>query len=173
MEKGAREGTLRAFVGGDPAALERARPVLEAMSSEIIHFGPIGQGTVMKLVNNMLIQVQWIVVAEALTMGAKAGLDPKQMVQVIGRSSGNSVAFQYSAPRMLSRDFDGIRMDITYKDIELQTSVAKSLKVPLFMATAAQQVYQLGRASGLGSEDGGSAIVKVYEKLTGASLAAS
>jgi len=173
MEKGAKLGTLRAFVGGDATALEKCRPVLETMASEILHIGPIGQGTVMKLVNNMLIQVQWIVVAEGLVLGAKAGLDPQMMADVIGKSTGNSAAFQYSAPRILSRDFDGIRMDITYKDLELQIALAKSLNVPLFMANVAQQVYQMGRAKGLGSEDGGSAIVKVYEQMTGVSLAAS
>ncbi|RQR22839.1 NAD(P)-dependent oxidoreductase [Burkholderia sp. Bp9143] len=172
MEKGAREGTLKAFVGGSPEALERARPVLQSMASEIIHFGPIGQGTTMKLINNMLIQVAWISIAEALVLGAKGGLDPRQMVDVIGKATGNSVAFQYSAPRILARDFDGIRMDITYKDMELQTSLAKSLKVPMFIANTAQQVYQMGRAAGLGSEDGGAAIVKIYEDLTGVTLGA-
>jgi len=172
MEKGAREGTLKAFVGGTEDALAKANPVLQAMASEVIHFGPIGQGTTMKLVNNMLVQVAWISIAEALVLGAKAGLDPRQMVEVIGKATGNSVAFQYSAPRIIGREFEGIRMDITYKDMELQTSLAKSLKVPMFMAGVAQQVYQMGRAAGLGSEDGGSAIVKVYEELTGVSLAA-
>jgi 3-hydroxyisobutyrate dehydrogenase-like beta-hydroxyacid dehydrogenase len=166
MEKGAREGTLKAFVGGEAAALEQARPVLEAMCAEIIHFGEIGQGTIMKLVNNMLMQAGRVLVAEAMALGAKAGLDPQQMVDVIGRSTGNSVVFQYSAPRMVRREFEGIRMDITFKDLEIQTQLAKSLGMPMFMATIAQQVYQMGRAAGLGSEDS-SAVVKVYEQFTG------
>jgi 3-hydroxyisobutyrate dehydrogenase-like beta-hydroxyacid dehydrogenase len=169
MEKGAIAGTLKSFVGGAAAALERVRPVLETMTSEITHLGEIGQGTMMKLVNNMLAQAGRILVVEALVMGAKAGLHPQTMVDVIGRSTGNSVVFQYTAPRVISRDFDGIRMDITYKDLELQTQVAKALKVPLFMANVSQQVYQMGRAAGLGSEDT-SAIIKVYENLTGITL---
>jgi 3-hydroxyisobutyrate dehydrogenase len=167
MEKGAIDGTLKAFVGGTTEALDKASAVLQAMCSEVIHFGPIGSGTTMKLVNNLLVQVAWISIAEALALGAKAGLDPKQMVDVIGKATGNSVAFQYSAPRILARDFDGIRMDITYKDLELQTALGKSLGVPMFMGAVAQQVYQMGRGFGLGSEDGGSAIIKVYEALTG------
>ncbi len=166
MEQGAKAGTLKAYVGGDPAALERARPALQAMTSEITHFGAPGQGLVMKLVNNMLMQVNRIIIIEALALGAKAGLDPKQMVETIGSTTGNSVAFQYSAPRILARDFAGIRMDITYKDIELQTSLAKSLGVPLFMAPVAQQVYQMAKAMGLGDKDG-TAIVQVYEQWTG------
>ena len=171
MEKGAIAGTLNAYVGGDPAALERARPVLESMTSSITHFGAVGQGIAMKLVNNMLMQVNRILIAEALALGAKMGLDPKQMVDTILGTTGNSVAFQYSAPRILARDFDGIRMDITYKDVELQTALAKSLGMPMFMANTALQVYQMGKAMGLGDKDG-AAIVQLYERWTGVTVAA-
>lgn len=167
MEKGAIAGTLKAYVGGDLDVLETARPVLNSMTSEIVHFGPIGQGTVMKLMNNMLCQVTGVIVAEALVLGVKAGLDPEQMVRSILKATGNSVAFEYAAPRILQRNFDGIRMDITYKDLELQVQLAKSLKVPLFMTNVAQQVFQMARAEGLGDEDGATAIVKVYERVTG------
>jgi 3-hydroxyisobutyrate dehydrogenase-like beta-hydroxyacid dehydrogenase len=170
MEEGAKRGTLKAYVGGEASVLEKCIPVLKSMASEVRHIGSIGQGTMMKLVNNMLAQAGRILVVEALVMGAKAGLDPQTMVDVISNSTGNSDVFQYTAPRVLSRDFIGIRMDITFKDLELETQVAKSLQVPMFMANVAQQVYQMGRAAGLGSEDT-SAIVKVYEQLTGVSLA--
>jgi 3-hydroxyisobutyrate dehydrogenase-like beta-hydroxyacid dehydrogenase len=170
MDKGAREGTLKAFVGGDAAALERARPVLMDMCSEITRIGTIGQGCVMKMINNMLAQINRIVVAEALVLGTKAGIEPKLMFELIGKATGNSAAFQIYAPRMIAHDFKGSRMDITFKDMELQTSLGKSLKVPLFMATIAQQVCQMGRAAGYGSEDG-SAVVKVYEQFAGVSLA--
>jgi 3-hydroxyisobutyrate dehydrogenase len=168
MEEGARQGTLKAFVGGEAADLEACRPVLEAMATTIVHLGSSGQGLVMKLVNNMLCQVGWVAVAEALVLGTKAGLDPKQMVELIGNATGNSVAFQYMAPRWLKRDFEGIRLDITYKDMQHQIELAKSLGVPMFMANVAQQVYQLARCSGHGSEDG-VAVVKVYEAMTGLS----
>ncbi|WP_179403755.1 NAD(P)-dependent oxidoreductase [Burkholderia guangdongensis] len=166
MEKGAKEGTLRAYVGGKPEALEKVRSVLESMTSQILHLGDVGNGMAMKLVNNMLFQVNRILIIEALALGAKVGLDPKQMVEVIGNTTGNSVAFQYSAPRIVAREFEGIRMDITYKDIELQTALAKSVKMPMFMANAALQVYQMARAAGLGNEDG-VAVVKIYEQFTG------
>jgi 3-hydroxyisobutyrate dehydrogenase len=166
MEKGAREGSLKAFVGGDAADLEACRPVLQAMATTIVHLGPVGQGLAMKLVNNMLVQVGWVAIAEALVLGRKAGLDPRQMVELIGNATGNSVAFQYMAPRWLDRNFEGIRLDITYKDMQHQIDLAKSLGVPMFMANVAQQVYQLARCSGYGSQDG-VAVVKVYEEMTG------
>ena len=170
MIHGAIAGTLKSYVGGDASTLEKARPVLESMTSEIRHIGALGQGIMMKLVNNMLAQAGRVLVVEAMVLGAKAGLDPQMMVDVIGGASGNSFIFGHSAPRMLSRDFTGIRMDITIKDLELETQVAKSLQVPMFMANVAQQVYQMGKAAGYGGEDP-TAVVKVYEQLTGVSLA--
>jgi 3-hydroxyisobutyrate dehydrogenase-like beta-hydroxyacid dehydrogenase len=169
MDKGAREGTLKCFVGGEPAALEQARPVLKDMCSTVTRIGDIGQGCVMKMLNNMLTQINRIVIAEVLVLGAKAGVDPKLMFELISSASGNSVAFQAYAPKMLAGDFKGSRMDITFKDMELQMQLGKSLKVPLFMGSIAQQVCQMGRAAGYGSEDG-AAVVKVYEQFAGVSL---
>lgn len=170
MDKGAREGTLKCFVGGDPAAMEKALPALQPMCATVTRIGDIGQGCVMKMLNNMLTQINRIVIAEVLVLGKKAGVDPKLMFDLIGNASGNSVAFQVYAPKMIAGDFKGSRMDITFKDMELQTQLGKSLKVPLFMGTIAQQVCQMGRAAGYGSEDG-SAVVKVYEQFAGVSLA--
>ena len=85
MEEGAKLGTLKAYVGGEASVLEECRSVLNAMASEIRHIGSIGQGTMMKLVNNMLAQAGRILVVEALVMGAKAGLDPQTMVDVISK----------------------------------------------------------------------------------------
>jgi 3-hydroxyisobutyrate dehydrogenase-like beta-hydroxyacid dehydrogenase len=169
MEKGAKEGTLNAYVGGDAAALEKVRPVLESMATKITHFGAIGQGLAMKLINNMLFQVNRVLIIEGLALGAKAGLDPQQMFETISGTTGNSVAFQYSAPRILKREFDGIRMDITFKDVELQTQLAKALGMPMFMANTALQVYQMARAQGLGDKDG-VAVVQMYEQWTGVAV---
>lgn len=167
MAKGAREGTLKAFVGGAPAALERCLPVLQAMTSEIIHFGPVGAGTTMKLVNNLLIQVQWAVIGEAFALGEKAGLDPKQMVEAVSGATGNSTAFQYIAPRILSGDTDGIRLSMTVKDLALQTSLGKALDVPMPLTALALQMYQMANPAGLGGVDGAVAIKRVYEGLAG------
>lgn len=172
MIPGAEQGTLKAYIGGSASTLAKCRLVLESMTSEITHIGGPGQGIMMKLVNNMLAQAGRVLVIEALVMGAKAGLDPKTMIEVITKTSGNSAIFQHAAPRLISRDFTGIRMDITIKDLELETQVAKSLAVPLFMANVALQVYQMGKAAGYGSEDP-AAVVKVYEYLTGVSFAQS
>jgi len=169
-EERAISGELSAIVGGDAATVEACRPILEAMASKIFHMGGIGQGLAMKLVNNMMIHVNTIAVAEAMVMGAKAGLDPQAMIDVISVSTGNSVAFQSRAPRYVTGDFSpGGTIDISYKDQELATAFAKALGVPNFLANVSTQVYQMARAAGLNKLDG-SAVVTLYEKMAGITL---
>lgn len=169
-EPRARAGTLSAIVGGDDAVVERCRPILDCMASQVFHMGGIGQGLAMKLVNNMLVQVGSVAVAEAMVMGAKAGLDPQAMLDVLRVSTGASAALEFRGPRFISGDFKpGGTIDISYKDQELETAFAKALGVPLFLANVSEQVYQMARAAGLGKEDG-SAIVKLYEQMAGVQL---
>jgi 3-hydroxyisobutyrate dehydrogenase len=166
----AHSGELSAIVGGDKETVEACRPALAAMAANIFHMGGIGQGLAMKLVNNMLGHITTIAAAEAMVLGAKAGLDPKQMFEVVSASTGNSVTFQSRVPRYLSGDFSpGGTMDISFKDQELVTSFAKALGVPMFLANVSQQVYQMARAAGLGKKDGAAAVT-VYERMAGVKL---
>ncbi len=166
----ARAGTLTTAVGGDPATIQACRPLLEAMCSQIFEMGEIGQGLAMKLVNNMLNQINKVAAAEAMVFGAKAGLDPVKMIEMIKVSSGQSASFEAMAPRYLSGDFDNAStLDISYKDQELETAYAKALGVPMFMAAVSQQIYQMGRASGLSKKDA-SSLITLYERLAGVQL---
>ena len=118
----------------------------------------------------MLGQIQTVAIAEALVFGVKAGLDPKQIYEVIRVSTGSSVQFENRVPRMLRRDFaPGGTIDISFKDQELETAFAKRLGMPLLLANLSQQVYQMGRAAGFNKEDG-SAIIKVFEQLAGVKI---
>lgn len=163
-------GELSAIVGGDAGTVKACRPILEAMTSNIFHMGGIGQGLAMKLCNNMLGHITTIAAAEAMVLGAKAGLDPKQMFDVVSASTGNSATFQSRVPRYLSGDFSpGGTMDISFKDQELVTAFAKALGVPIFLANVSEQVFQMARAAGLGKEDGAAA-VKIYERMAGVQL---
>ena len=163
-------GELSVIAGGDAATFESCGPMFKAMSAHQFHVGGIGQGLACKLVNNMLIQINTVAIAEAFVMGAKAGLDPKTMYDVIKVSTGASFALDARAPRMIAGDFKpGGTVDIFYKDQELETAFAKSLGVPLLLANISQQVYQMARAQGLAKEDG-AAIVKVYERMAGVTL---
>jgi 3-hydroxyisobutyrate dehydrogenase len=167
---GAASGKLSVIAGGDAAVFESCLPMFKAMSTNQFHVGSIGQGLACKLVNNMLIQINTVAIAEAFVMGAKAGLDPQVMYDVIRVSTGASFALDARAPRMIAGNFNpGGTIDIFYKDQELETAFAKSLGVPLLLANVSQQVYQMARAQGLAKEDGAS-IVKVYERMAGVTL---
>jgi 3-hydroxyisobutyrate dehydrogenase-like beta-hydroxyacid dehydrogenase len=121
----------------------------------------------MKLVNNMLVQVNTVAVAEALVLGVKAGLDPQQIYDVVRVSTGASAAWELRVPRILKGDYEpGGTVDISYKDQELETAFAKRLGVPVLLANVTQQVYQMARAQGLNKQDG-SAVVKIFEQMAG------
>lgn len=161
----AQSGELSVIAGGAAETFEACRDLFKAMGTKIFHVGGLGQGLAMKLVNNMLVQVNMVAVAEALVMGVKAGLDPRTIYEVVRVSTGTSSAFERGAARMLARDFSpGGTVDISFKDQELETAFAKQLGAPLLLANLSQQVYQMARAAGLGKQDG-SAIVQVLERL--------
>jgi 3-hydroxyisobutyrate dehydrogenase-like beta-hydroxyacid dehydrogenase len=163
----AASGELSIIAGGAAETFEACRDLFEAMGTKLFHVGPLGQGLAMKLVNNMLIQVNRVAVAEALVLGVKAGLDPDTIYEVVRVSTGTSYAFETGVPKILARDFTpGGTVDITFKDQELETSFAKQLGVPLLLANVTQQLYQMARAAGLNKEDG-LAVVKVLERLAG------
>ena len=166
----AQSGELSVIVGGDRAVFDKCQDLFSAMGNRSFHVGPLGSGLAMKLVNNMLVQVNTVAVAEALVLGVKAGLDPQMIYDVVRVSTGASAAWEMRVPRILAGDYaPGGTVDISYKDQELETAFAKRLGVPVLLANVTQQVYQMARAQGLNKEDG-SAIVKIYEHLAGVSV---
>ena len=168
----AASGELSIIAGGDAATFEACRDLFKAMGTNLFHVGPLGHGLATKLVNNMLIQVNRVAVAEALVLGVKAGLDPRMIYDVVRVSTGTSFVFETGVPKILARDFSpGGTVDITYKDQELETAFAKQLGVPLLLANVTQQLYQMARAAGLNKEDG-LAVVKVLERLAGVEVKA-
>jgi 3-hydroxyisobutyrate dehydrogenase len=163
-------GELSIIAGGPADTVKACDDLFRAMGRNVFHVGGLGQGLAMKLVNNMLVQVNTVAVAEALVLGVKAGLDPQTIYDVVRVSTGTSFAFETRVPRILRRDFaPGGTVDISFKDQELETQFAKQLGVPVLLANVSQQVYQMARATGLNKEDG-SAIVKVLERLAGVTV---
>jgi 3-hydroxyisobutyrate dehydrogenase-like beta-hydroxyacid dehydrogenase len=163
----AQSGELSIIAGGAPDVFVRCQDLFGAMGSRSFHVGPLGSGLAMKLVNNMLVQVNTVAVAEALVLGVKAGLDPQTIYDVVKVSTGASAAWELRVPRILKGDYQpGGTIDISYKDQELETAFAKRLGVPVLLANVSQQVYQMARAQGLNKQDG-SAVVKIYEQMAG------
>ena len=166
----AQSGELSVIVGGAADVVARCEDLFAAMGNRTFHVGPLGNGLAMKLVNNMLVQVNTVAVAEALVLGVKAGLDPQMIYDVVRVSTGASAAWELRVPRILNDDFEpGGTIDISYKDQELETAFAKRLGVPLLLANVTQQVYQMARARGLNKQDG-AAIVKVFEQMAGVTV---
>jgi 3-hydroxyisobutyrate dehydrogenase-like beta-hydroxyacid dehydrogenase len=169
----AASGALSIIVGGAPETVAACQDLFRAMGANVFHMGGLGQGLAMKLINNMLVQVNTVAVAEALVLGVAAGLDPQAIYDVVRVSTGNSFAFETRVPRILKRDFTpGGTVDISFKDQELETAFAKQLGVPVLLANVTQQVYQMARAAGFNKEDG-SAVVKVLERLAGVTVGGS
>ncbi|OBI17384.1 3-hydroxyisobutyrate dehydrogenase [Mycobacterium sp. E2497] len=96
--KGAVAGTLAFMVGGDEAALERARPVLEPMAGKVIHCGAAGAGQAAKVCNNMVLAVQQIAIGEAFVLAEKLGLPAQSLFDVITGATGNCWAVHTNCP---------------------------------------------------------------------------
>jgi len=166
----AQTGELSVIVGGAAEVFAQCQDLFGAMGSRSFHVGPLGSGLAMKLVNNMLVQVNTVAVAEAMVLGVKAGLDPQTIYEVVRVSTGTSAAWELRVPRILAGDFEpGGTIDISYKDQELETAFAKRLGVPLLLANLTQQIYQMARAQGLNKQDG-AAVVKIFEQMAGVSV---
>ena len=164
-------GTLAMFTGGDASAQAVFRDAFDCMCDHVFKPGKVGQGMALKLVNNMLVQINSVAVAEAMSLGTRAGLDPQMIYDAVKVSTGYSVAFEMRAPRMVARNFvPGGPLEISCKDQELETAFAKQLGVPLLLAAVTQQVYQIARNMGLSKEDA-AALIKVYEHLGGSAPA--
>ncbi len=165
---GATAGTLTIMVGGETAAVQAVRPILEKLGKKIYHVGDSGAGDSIKVVNNLLLGINMAAVAEALVLGVKSGLDPKVMLEIIKESSGRSYALEVkTANFILKNSFAaGFAIDLEYKDLELAMETAKSLDVPLPVGATVQQIFAMAKAKGLGREDI-SAVIKVWEEFVG------
>jgi 3-hydroxyisobutyrate dehydrogenase len=166
-KEGAEAGTLSIMVGGDKTAFERCLPIFQAMGKNVRHLGDLGSGMAMKLVNNLLVAVNGLAVAEAMTLGKKAGLDPQAILEIIPKSAGDSWMFRNRAPQMVSRDFTCRgELDILVKDLGYILEMGQSVKAPLFLSAVAREVFQIASRMGWGKEDD-SAVVKALELLGG------
>ncbi|MDO8955923.1 MAG: NAD(P)-dependent oxidoreductase [Deltaproteobacteria bacterium] len=166
-KEGAEAGTLTIMVGGEKAEFERCRNIFEAMGKNIYYLGALGSGLSLKLVNNLLVAVNGLAVAEGMVLGVKAGLDPQMMLDIIPKSAGDSWMFRNRAYRMVDRDFTCRgELDILLKDLTFIMDMGRSLKIPLVLSAVAKEIFQMANCLGYGKEDD-AAIVKVIEKIAG------
>jgi 3-hydroxyisobutyrate dehydrogenase-like beta-hydroxyacid dehydrogenase len=164
--KGAQDGTLTIMVGGEASTLADVRPVLEAMSARIYHFGPVGAGHTAKLIQNMIGIITSAGIAEGFAFAAAAGLDVEQLFQMLASSTSNSPALQGMVPKVFAGEFERVnfRLDLAYKDIRQATALAREMTVPLPVANGAVELMQLARAFGYGSQDS-TAMIRGLESI--------
>jgi 3-hydroxyisobutyrate dehydrogenase len=141
---GAAAGTLAMMIGGDGAALARARPVIDLLAAKVLHIGPSGAGQVAKLVNNLLVATNLVVSAEALRLGAAAGVAPEALLPVINGATGRSAATEVNWPRwILPETFDsGFSAGLMRKDVRLALGLAASVGAPLDATARAAAAWE-------------------------------
>jgi len=152
-------GELLFLVGGEKEILERVRPVLTSMGRSIVHMGPLGSGTLMKLINNFLNGVQAAAFAEALALVERLGLEIEKALDVITNGAPGSPLVKMLASRMAKRDYQtNFFLRLMEKDLAYATSLSDEGGVHLRTAQAALELFRLASQSGWGDKDFASVI---------------
>ncbi|MEU8664637.1 2-hydroxy-3-oxopropionate reductase [Actinoplanes philippinensis] len=166
-EAGAIEGSLSIMVGGDPADVEAARPVLEVLGATVVHVGPHGAGQTVKAANQLIVAGTIQLVAEAIVFLEAYEVDTGAAIRVLaGGLAGNRI-LDRKAGGMLARRFEpGFRIDLHHKDMGIVTSAAREAGVVIPLGSAVAQLIAALKAQGDGGLDH-SALLKLVEQLSG------
>jgi 3-hydroxyisobutyrate dehydrogenase-like beta-hydroxyacid dehydrogenase len=169
---GAAEGKLTIMVGGDRDLLEQFRVILDVLGTNIVHVGGIGQGKVVKIVNQAMAAIHLLAMGEAFALGVKCGADPAVLYQVIKTSSGYSKMMDLRLPDFILADsfVPGFKLDLMKKDLNLAIDSAQAVGAPLLLTATVAQIFQAASLAGSGGQDF-SAAAKYLAAMTGVSLA--
>jgi 3-hydroxyisobutyrate dehydrogenase-like beta-hydroxyacid dehydrogenase len=155
------------MVGGDEAALERVREVLEAMGQKIFPVGDAGCGNVTKLVNNLIALACNSISAEGFALGVKAGINPEVLLEIIKVSTGdNWCARQYPLTTFNGNFEPGFKVSLAYKDIGLALACGEDYGVPLPVGVAVQKDLKDTMEAGY-QEKGVDAVILPLEDTAG------
>ena len=160
------------MAGGDRATFDECRPLLETIAGNVFHLGDSGAGCITKLVTQYLGYSNFITAIEGLIIGAKAGIDPGLLAQVVPVSAGASRVFDNIPRSVLSGTFvSGGTLDIVAKDLHLACELAREAGAASSMGNIAEDVFRRGQVLGWGSE-GFAAAAQVLETMAGMALRA-
>lgn len=166
-EPGAVAGTLAIMIGGKQDVVDKVHDVFEAMGSSITLIGPNGSGSIAKLANQVIVNLNIAAVAEALVLATKAGADPKKVYEAIRGGLAGSAVLDAKAPMMYSRNFKpGGPIRINLKDINNVMATANGLDLPLILTSSLQQIMNSLKSTGHLMDDH-SGIVQFYENISG------
>ena len=168
---GAASGTLAVMVGGDEAVFNRIKPVLEAIGSHVVYCGPIGSGMVCKICNNLVSIGTGVILAEALTLGVKAGVELGVLADAIANSSGSCrrLTEKFTRYLFLGNFEPGFATDLAAKDVRLATDLGREYSIPLELANLVDQRHVEALRRGWGHEDS-DAVTKLQEEKAGVQL---
>jgi 3-hydroxyisobutyrate dehydrogenase len=166
-QKGAIEGKLTFFVGGEAAAVERARPVFEAMGKRVTLLGPSGAGQLGKAVNQVIVAVNLLAVSEGLSFAARAGLPLDKLHEALTGGAANSWALEILGKKMIDGDFKpAFAVKHQQKDLAIVLGAARAQKTALPGVSLVHQLLTVLEAKGRG-EDGTQALFDLYKSLGG------
>jgi 3-hydroxyisobutyrate dehydrogenase len=160
---GAAAGTLVMMAGGDPANIERVRPVVAHLSRRFVHMGPQGAGQATKMVNQVAVSCIYIVLAEMVTLARKAGVEAARLPEALEGGFADSRLLQVMGPRMIAGDFRPVgQVRTMVKDLDLLGELASATGTPLPLTALATQLFRLHDGKGHGELDITS-VIKLYE----------
>ena len=154
---GADSGNLAVMVGGDREIFERIKPILESFGDKVFYAGEIGAGSICKLVHNMIGHSVRQAIAEGLTLGVKAGVEPEALWEAVRRGSLGRMRVLHEGlvTTMFKGEFEpaSFALNLAYKDISLATELAREYNVPMPMSTLAEQIALQAMNRGWGDKD--------------------
>ncbi|MDH5790913.1 MAG: NAD(P)-dependent oxidoreductase [Candidatus Bathyarchaeota archaeon] len=167
---GAREGTLSIMVGGDEEVYEECLPVFQAMGRTITHVGGSGMGQTVKLVNQILVGMNMLGVAEALMFARKSGVDLEKCLAAVSGGAAGSWQLTNNGAKLLRGDLEpGFKVKDYIKDLRLIMEAAADAEMPLMGTSVVQQMFRSLDAEGL-RQKGTQAVIRAVEKLAGSRL---
>ncbi len=161
-------GDCTIYVGGDRRLADACRPVFDAIARRTVHVGPVGAASLAKLATNLLVGLNTAALAEALVLGAKGGLDPAILVDLLKESAAGSRMVDVRGPLMAARRFEPqMKIDLFLKDFKLMLEEGLRVGAPLPLTSLTQQLCAAAAAAGHGSDDL-AAIITTLERMAGA-----
>jgi len=170
-KSGAQTRNLAVMVGGDKATFDKFKPTLEAIGTNVIYCGEIGNGSVCKICNNLMSMGTGVLLAEALTLGVKAGVDLETLADVINNSTGGSKRLKDKFPLFLFKgNFEpGFATALAAKDVRLATDLGREYGIPMELSNMVDQRHVEALFLGYGPEDS-DAVAKIQEDKSGIQL---
>jgi 3-hydroxyisobutyrate dehydrogenase-like beta-hydroxyacid dehydrogenase len=166
----AQDGTLTIMAGGTDDAFARAKPVLDAMGSVVVHAGPLGHGQIVKVINNAVAATNAAVLGQAMLVAVRADVNLDALIEVMEAGSGASTMLRLKARPMREHDYTTLfKLEHMLKDVRLCLDEGQAVGAPFPFAALTREILTAGIGRGLGDADF-AALIEVLEGEAGTRL---